>query len=94
MDVVTHLQKDMDIVQFGIVVRGSFVLDDAINRTKNPTFDPIKRLMLVSLLFINAILGVYLLSCRLSSLVRKVLMLEVLLEIFMASFSKVFLCLP
>ena len=50
MDVVTHLQKDMDIVQFGIVVRGSFVLVDAINRTKNPTFHPIKCFMLVCLL--------------------------------------------
>ena len=38
----------------------------------------------------NAILGVYLLSCRLSLLVRKVLMLEVLLEIFSGFFFEIF----
>ena len=36
----------------------------------------------------NAILGVYLHTCRLSSLVRKVLMVEVLLENFSGFFFK------
>ena len=39
MLLLMHLQKDMDIVQFDIVVRRSHVLVDAINRTKN---DPTK----------------------------------------------------
>ena len=47
-------------------------------------------LMLVSLLFMNAILGVYLHTCRLSSLVRKVLMVEVLLENFSSFFFNSF----
>ena len=46
--------------------------------------------MLVSLLFMNAILGVYLQTCSLSSLVRKVLMVKVLLKNFSSFFFNSF----
>ena len=57
---------------------------------KNPMFNQTKRFNVSVLLFTNAILGVYLHTYRLSSLLRKVLMVEVLLENFSSFFFNSF----